>query len=40
MWLTEKSFYLGHKRAAHLSDIEPMLAMRNGGINADAVVFV
>ena len=31
IWLTEKSFYRGHKRAAHLSGIELMLAMSNGG---------
>ena len=28
--LTEKRSYGSHKRAAHLSGIEPMLAMRNG----------
>ena len=31
MWVTEKGFYRSHKRAAHLSGIEAMLAMRNGG---------
>ena len=38
--LTEKRSYGSHKRAAHLSGIEPMLAMRMASrINPDAVVF-
>src|SRR4029077_5631156 len=38
--LTEKCSYLGHKRAAHLSGIDLMLAMTMGrGINSDVVVF-
>jgi hypothetical protein len=31
IWLSEKRSYGSHERAAHLSGIEHILAMRNGG---------